>query len=116
MSQLGLALDLPPEPAPPPRRLTPRERWVQFHAANPAVYKLFERFALEAARSGRQRFGARAIWERLRWHLAIEVVGDEAFKLNDHYPPYYAREFARRHPEHAALFEFRSRGNRPPPR
>lgn len=83
--------------------------WKVFHAANPKVYALFERFALEAARRGRTRFGARMIWERMRWYVKVETTDQLAglYKLNDHHHPYYAREFVRRRPEFRDLFEFR---------
>lgn len=89
-------------------RPTLRERFEVFHATNPHVYRLFERFALEAARSGRRRFGAKAVWERMRWFVAFETTADD-WKLNNSHTAYYAREFIRRHPEHADLFETRER-------
>lgn len=67
------------------------QRWKTFHAANPQVYELFQRFAVDALRmERRKRFGARVIWERLRWYTQVETNGTD-FRLNDHYPPYYAR-------------------------
>lgn len=66
------------------------ERWVEFHGQHPEVFEEFERFARIARKAGVQRYGARAIWERLRWHFRVEQ-GDADFKLNDHFPPYYAR-------------------------
>ena len=86
------------------------ERFRQFHENNPHVYKLFSRFASEAASRGRERFGARMVWERMRWHVAFETVDDASlFKLNDHYTPFYARMFMSDHPEYPNLFEIRER-------
>lgn len=96
--------------AEPPKPPTMRETWERFHAENPHVYRLFERFAFEAIGAGRERFGAKAIWERLRWELGVRVVGAEAPKLNNNHTAYYAREFVRRNPKHAGLFEFRGGG------
>lgn len=80
-----------------------------FHLRNPHVYSLFERFALEAASAGREKIGARLIWERMRWYLRFETTdrAERGLKLNDHYPPYYARMFLRRHPELEGFFELR---------
>jgi len=64
--------------------------WREFHHANPHVFELFERFANEARKSGRKRFGARMIGERIRWYSQIETSGSD-FKINDHCWPYYAR-------------------------
>ena len=65
------------------------DRWVSFHKANPEVLELFERFAQEA-RASRSCFGAKMIWERMRWFTQIETKGDPV-KLNNNYFPLYAR-------------------------
>ena len=87
-----------------------RQQAIAFHRENPLVWRLFERFALEAARSG-HTVGAKAIWERLRWETRVNPdyrrKGD--FKLNNSHTAYYARAFLRRYPEHAGLFETRER-------
>lgn len=78
-----------------------------FHAENPHVYELFCRFAMQAIDAGREKFGARSIWERMRWYVAFETTGDDDYKLNDHHPPYYARMFMREHQECEGFFETR---------
>jgi len=79
----------------------------RFDRENPAVYRLFRRFALEAlAVGGRRRFGARMIGERIRWYAAVETSGHD-FKVNDHLWPFYARKFMADHPQHAGAFETR---------
>lgn len=88
-----------------------------YHAQNPAVWTLFERFALDAARGGWTHFGAKAVWERIRWYIRLETRDDyAAVKLNNNYTSRYARMFAERHPEHADLFHFRElKGGEPEP-
>lgn len=87
-----------------------RERaFEEFHAANPRVWELFERFALELVRAGRRRIGARLIGERIRWECAIATT-DAEFKVNDHHWPHYARMFAEKH---GNVFEFRDRHEAP---
>lgn len=83
-------------------------QFAQFHAQNPHVYRAFERFACEAMRSG-QRIGAKAIWERMRWHLMMETSEhvNGGFKLNNNLTAYYARELMRRRPEFCGFFEIR---------
>lgn len=66
------------------------ERFIEFHGQHPEVFEMFAAFARKARGAGLQRYSARAIWERLRWHFRVEQ-GDAEFKLNDHFPPYYAR-------------------------
>jgi hypothetical protein len=91
--------------------------FLRFHEANPIVWDLFERFALQAIAAGRHGYGSAAIFERIRWHMAIETVG-EPIKLNNNYRAYYARMFAAKHPEHAGFFRCRKRTSieRPPGR
>jgi hypothetical protein len=69
---------------------------------------MFCRFTRQAINAGRTRFGARMVWERMRWYTMIEAK-DEAFnfKLNDHYPPYYARLFMEENPRYEGFFELR---------
>ncbi|MBM66092.1 MAG: hypothetical protein CMH55_07655 [Myxococcales bacterium] len=83
-----------------------REFWA-FHRANPQVYRLFCRFTREAIEAGRRHFGARMIYERIRWYTMIETRSADGFKLNDHHHPYYARLFMRDHPEYAGFFRTR---------
>jgi len=80
-----------------------------FHAANPHVYELFTKYALEACRAGRGRFGARMIWNRMRWYARFETTDGESggFKLNNNHTPYYARLFMSDWPEYEDLFETR---------
>lgn len=84
-------------------------RWAEFHRANPQVFDLFRRFALEARREHRGQFGARLIGERIRWYTQVETQSADGFKLNDHYWPYYARLLMAIHPEEFAKF-FELRG------
>ena len=64
-------------------------KWLKFHRNHPRVWNLFYHYAKEAKLAGRKKFSARMIWERMRWYCEIE--SKEEYKLNDHYPPYYAR-------------------------
>ena len=83
--------------------------WAAYHKKFPMVYKLFARFTRQAIRAGRKRFGARLIWERMRWYTLIEARDLSGYKLNDHYPPYYARLCMRDNPRYRGLFNTRER-------
>lgn len=78
----------------------------KFHAENPHVYRLFVRFALQAIESGRPRFSARMIGERMRWYTMIETT-DRDFKLGNNCLPFYVRIFEADYPDHAGLFSKR---------
>ena len=84
-------------------------RFDTFHAEHPQVWKLFLRFVKEALQAKRKRFGARMIWERMRWYSLVEVDDGSDFKLNDHYPPFYARLFMDTYPQYAGFFEIREK-------
>ena len=75
-----------------------------FHEATPHVWEHIERFALEAARAG-EKFGAKAVWERMRWHIRIETT--ESHKLNKNYTSRYARLSEERYPQDAHSVETR---------
>jgi len=83
-----------------------KQKWWEFHKANPQVYELFKRFTFEALRSGRKNYSANAIFERIRWHSEIETQGDD-FKLNNNHRPYYARLFMHDYPEYDGFFRTR---------
>jgi hypothetical protein len=74
-----------------------------YHAANPRVYKLVKRFAAEALAAGYLRFGIAAIWERVRWEVAItnrSHIAGEDFKMPNNHRAYYARLWLDDHPEY----------------
>ncbi len=78
--------------------------FINYHAANPQVYEAFKRFTFQAVRH-RKNFSSKAIFERLRWDSMI--AGDDGFKMNNNYTPYYARLFEADHPQHKGFFRKR---------
>jgi hypothetical protein len=62
-------------------------RW---HVQNPRVWELFQKFAYQLWNSGRRRYGARSIIERIRWETDVQTAGSE-FKIGDHCISCYAR-------------------------
>jgi hypothetical protein len=84
--------------------MNPKEqRFLKFHADNPHVYALFDRFTREAVDSGTPRYSAYAIVNRIRWHTTIETVGT-AFRVPNDHIPYLARLWLRQNPQHAGFF------------
>lgn len=84
-----------------------RPGFVEWLEENEHVYREFERRALQVA-GFRDHYGARTIIEVMRHETAIRQLGDE-YKLNDHMTPDLARLFSMCNPNHASLFEFRTR-------
>ena len=88
---------------------TIREAFEEFDIANPHVYILFKRYAHQAflAQNGGGHFGAKAVWERLRWELNIETSSVDEFKLNNNYTAYYARKYMIQFPQASGFFRTR---------
>lgn len=82
-----------------------QEKFLTYHKCNLQVWEWFEKFALEAALSGK-RLGAKAVAERVRWEAAIERK-DHEFKLNNNFVAYYARIFCAKYAAYKGYFEFR---------
>lgn len=78
----------------------------KFHEENPHVYVLFDRFANEVVRAGRDVFSVSLIIERIRWYTNIETHGDD-FKINNNFRAYYARLWMKNNPQHNGLFRIR---------
>lgn len=78
----------------------------KFHMENPDVWRLFQRFSLEAYNAGRGHYSAKAVFERIRWHLEIETSGEEV-KLNNNFTAHYARMFHLSRPDLDGFFRNR---------
>jgi predicted acetyltransferase len=83
------------------------QRWINDH---PRAMNLFEQLAMSRVQL-RQRFGAKALVEAVRWHYAIERTDQDAeWKLNNNYTAYIARWLIAKHPEIAGFIELRHVG------
>ena len=82
-------------------------RFDTFHAANPWVWREYERYALKLAVRGVKRYGSKTIYEHLRYVHDLQTESDDGLKLNNNYTPYYARLFKQEHPEYGEFFAFR---------
>lgn len=81
-------------------------RFWRFHHANPHVYGLFNRFAMDLVDRGYTLLSANRIFERIRWETMISTT-DPRFKINDHHRPYYARMWMRKNPQSDIRFHIR---------
>lgn len=81
--------------------------FASFHAQNPIVYQLFDRYAREML-TAVGKGSAKLIFERIRWELTIKTTMD-APKLNNNYTALYARLWEQNHPQHAGFFSKRVR-------
>lgn len=84
---------------------TSYERWKQYHFANPHVNKLLEGFVREAMQR-KPRFGARFVFERIRWYEQVEK-GCNHYQVNNDFVAFYARLLMLEKPEFKGLFTTR---------
>lgn len=80
----------------------------KFHTENPHIYELFKSFCQDVKNAGRTAYGAGAVFERIRWHVNIEVRSDDDFKLNNNYRSCYSRLLILEDPSFSAFFAIRS--------
>ena len=87
---------------------TTLQRFVQFHEANPEVYRKLESLAQGMWDAGRRRVGMKMLFEILRWQHYLRTVDTSSeFKLNNNFTALYSRLLVARHPEWEGLFEMR---------
>ena len=87
---------------------TTLQRFVQFHEANPEVYRKLELLAQGMWDAGRRRVGMKMLFEVLRWQHYLRTVDTSSeFKLNNNFTALYSRLLVARHPEWEGLFEMR---------
>jgi len=75
---------------------------------HPQVWKAFERFTHDAIRKGFKNYGARSIFEAIRWHTGVNAEFPDGFKVNNTFTPDYARKFMKQYPEHEGYFRIRN--------
>lgn len=89
-------------------RDTIQERFNAFHAANPQVFEHLVKLTQEKFVRGRERAGLKALWEQLRWSIAvgnIQIMGD--YQLNNDFTSRYTRLLVEMYPAYRGLFEQR---------
>lgn len=85
--------------------LTLPERYQAFIAANPAVLDAFEAVAAEWLDAGHARVGMKAVAERIRWETGVRMSA--AWKVNNSFVAFIARDLIQRRPEWAERIETR---------
>ena len=83
--------------------------FAQFCEENPHVYTRFRMIAVKLKARGHERWGAKGIWEVLRWELAVSTnAGATDVMLNNNYTSRMARKLMADEPEDfAGFFELR---------
>jgi len=79
----------------------------RFHDNHPEVYEHFKKFTGQVMRSGYKNYGAKSIFERIRWHMQIERGANDEFKINNNFTSRYVRLFEKEYPEYSGFFKTR---------
>jgi hypothetical protein len=83
--------------------------WLEFHVANPQIYKLYCKYVDKVIDRGFKKCNSTTIWSAMNWDLAQEAGIKRIYALPKKYGPYYARYWMERHPEHPKFFKKRSK-------
>jgi len=86
-----------------PSTLSDFERYDKEH---PEIWKLFMDITFRLIRRGKRHYGAKAVFEIIRYHRIVQH-NDSEFKVNNNYTAYYARKFMQTFPEWDGFFETR---------
>jgi len=86
-----------------PRTLSDFERYDKEH---PEIWNLFVKITFKLIRRGKKHYGAKAVFEIIRYHRVIQY-NDSEFKANNSYTAYYARKFMKMYPQYDGFFETR---------
>jgi hypothetical protein len=78
-----------------------------YDAANPQIYATFRAMAGELKRRGFSHYGAKSIFEAMRFHHAVSAGPGNEWKLNNNYTSRYARKLMSECPEFRGFFETR---------
>lgn len=82
---------------------TLQARFEAFNRENPDVYTVLVRLAREWVRRTGRKIGIGALYERMRWEIALSTT-DLDFKVNNDYRAFYARLIMRRERDLAGMF------------
>lgn len=72
------------------------QKFMFYHVANPQIWRSFENKALALWNNGIKHFGAKAIFETIRYEETL-AKGADGFKANNNWAAYYARIFQYKH-------------------
>lgn len=78
-----------------------------YDAANPAIWTAFEHQTLWLIGQGFDRYGAKAVFEQIRYRRIVARGRAGHFKLNNNFTACYARKFMRMYPQFDGFFATR---------
>lgn len=82
------------------------KEFIEYHKTNPHLYEAFKRISLRAIELGFTHYGAKGVFEIIRWERAEKSKSDD-FKINNNYAPLFTRLFENEFPQHVGFFRKR---------
>ena len=83
------------------------QRFHEFNAANPHVYRRVVQLARKAKMRGLDHYSIDGIFHVMRWEIAIRTRSSDQFRLNNIYTSHYARMVMDRESDLKGFFETR---------
>lgn len=84
------------------------QRFIEFHAANPHVYRQLVGLARQWRDAGHGKCSMKMLFEVLRWDAGVRTRSVDGLKLNNDFTSRYTRVICANHPDLASLFETRA--------
>ncbi len=78
----------------------------QYDKENPHIWALFIHYSSEAKKKGFKRYGAKSVFEVIRWHTPPNK--GIPFKINNNFTADYARKMEKEFPDFEGFFEKRT--------
>jgi hypothetical protein len=88
--------------------VSPSAKFAEIDAANPDVWRLFERFTFELIRRRFSHYSADAVLHRVRWETSSAIDDASSFKINNNWSAFYARKFHAKYPKYEGFFRLRA--------
>lgn len=85
------------------------QRFAEFDAQHPEVYRLFVELAVRLLKAGHAHGSADQIIQRIRWESMVNPNRDGGWKINDQFSALYSRKLAAEDARFRHFFEFRQR-------
>jgi hypothetical protein len=73
---------------------------------NPQVWETFKSLTFTMINKGFNNLSAELIYNQIRWLFYMER-GNDGFKINNNYKPFYARKFMKLYPQYNGIFATR---------
>ena len=78
----------------------------KYDTEHPEIWRQFKAITFRLINKGIKHYGAKAVFEVIRWERII-AYSESEFKVNNNYTKDYSRKFMRLYPEHKEFFETR---------